>query len=163
MLRAEKGASGWPSPKPIPGVVEVANKYVDTHHVRLAGKPVIEVLFKRFEAALSAAGYLAMGGQIIDATIVAAPKQRNTDGEKCDIKEGRIPPEWVQKPARLRQAERRWGGFRLQEPCWHRSKGAATDASLGRHAPFVAEWGSPPRNSASPNWRQWFGQWSGRM
>ena len=34
-------------------------------------------------------GYLAMGGQIIDATIVAAPRQRNTDGEKARIKEGK--------------------------------------------------------------------------
>jgi hypothetical protein len=53
---------------------------------KLRGKPAIEVLFKRFDAALSAAGFLAMGGQIIDATIVAAPKQRNTDGEKREIK-----------------------------------------------------------------------------
>jgi transposase, IS5 family len=77
---------------------------------RLAGTPAIEVLFKRFEAALSAAGYLAMGGQIIDATIVAAPKQRNTDGEKRDIKEGRIPPEWAKQPAKLYQKDRdaRW-------------------------------------------------------
>src|ERR1700730_12296922 len=36
-------------------------------------KPAI-VLFKRFDAALAQAGFLAMGGQIIDATIVAAPK-----------------------------------------------------------------------------------------
>jgi IS5 family transposase len=43
---------------------------------RLAGQPAIEVLFARFDAALSTAGYLAMGGQIIDASIVAAPKQR---------------------------------------------------------------------------------------
>ena len=77
---------------------------------KLRGKPAIEVLFKRFEAALSAAGYLAMGGQIIDATIVAAPKQRNTDGEKRDIKEGRVPAEWAEKPAKLRQKDRdaRW-------------------------------------------------------
>jgi hypothetical protein len=27
-----------------------------------------------------------MGGQIIDASIVSAPKQRNTDGEKAEIK-----------------------------------------------------------------------------
>src|ERR1700747_901814 len=36
---------------------------------RLYGKPAIEVLFARFEGALSAAGFLAKGGQIIDATI----------------------------------------------------------------------------------------------
>src|ERR1700722_3718750 len=68
---------------------------------KLRGKPAIEVLFKRFDAALSAAGFLAMGGQIIDATIVAAPKQRNTDGEKREIKEGRIPTEGAKKPAKL--------------------------------------------------------------
>jgi IS5 family transposase len=77
---------------------------------RLGGKPAIEVLFARFETALSAAGFLAKGGQIIDATIVAAPKQHNTDGEKRDIKEGRIPAEWANKPAKLRQKDRdaRW-------------------------------------------------------
>src|SRR3954452_24260965 len=42
----------------------------------------IEVLFARFDA-LRAAGYLAMSGQILDASIVAAPKQRNTEAEKA--------------------------------------------------------------------------------
>jgi IS5 family transposase len=76
----------------------------------LAGKPAIEALFERFDAALSAAGFFAMSGQIIDASIVAAPKQRNTDGEKRDIKAGRIPPQWAAKPAKLRQKDRdaRW-------------------------------------------------------
>ena len=39
---------------------------------------VIDALFHRFDAALRASGYLTMGGQIIDASIVAPPKQRNT-------------------------------------------------------------------------------------
>ena len=42
------------------------------------GEPAVGVLFKRFDATVKASGYLALGGQIIDATIVAAPKQRNT-------------------------------------------------------------------------------------
>ena len=77
---------------------------------RLSGKPAMEALFERFDAALSAAGFLAMSGQIIDASIVAAPKQRNTDGEKREIKEGRIPADWAQNPAKLRQKDRdaRW-------------------------------------------------------
>jgi transposase, IS5 family len=77
---------------------------------RIAGRPAIEVVFERFEAVLSAAGFLAMGGQIIDASIVAAPKQRNSEGEKRDIKQGRIPPAWAGKPAKLRQKDRdaRW-------------------------------------------------------
>jgi transposase, IS5 family len=73
-------------------------------------KPAIEVLFQRYDGALKKAGFLAMGGQIIDATIVAAPKQRNTDGEKRTIKEGGIPGDWKAKPAKLAQKDRdaRW-------------------------------------------------------
>jgi hypothetical protein len=53
--------------------------------------------------------YLAMGGQIVDATIVAAPKQRNTKDEKQTIMEG-IPDDWTAKPAKLRQkdSDARW-------------------------------------------------------
>jgi hypothetical protein len=39
---------------------------------------------------LRQAGYIAMSGQIVDASLVAAPRQRNTDDEKKAIKEGRI-------------------------------------------------------------------------
>jgi IS5 family transposase len=80
----------------------------------IEGKPAIEVLFKRFDAALTKAGFLVMGGQIIrqiiDATIVAAPKQRNTAAEKRDIWEGRVPEDWKRHPAKLRQKDRdaRW-------------------------------------------------------
>jgi len=41
---------------------------------QIEGKPAIEVLFARFDAALRQAGFLAMSGQIIDVSIVAAPK-----------------------------------------------------------------------------------------
>jgi len=70
----------------------------------------VDNLFARFDKHLTKAGYLAMGGQIVDATIVAAPKQRNTDAEKADIKAGKIPDEWKDKPAKLRQKDRdaRW-------------------------------------------------------
>jgi IS5 family transposase len=39
----------------------------------------VQALFSRFDATPKAAGYPAMGGQIVDATIVATPKQRNTE------------------------------------------------------------------------------------
>src|SRR6201982_4339808 len=38
---------------------------------RIAGKPAIQLLFERFNATLTAAGFLAMSGQIIDASIVS--------------------------------------------------------------------------------------------
>ena len=77
---------------------------------RINAQPAIEVLFRAYEAALTKAGFLAMGGQIVDASIIAAPKQRNTDGEKAEIKAGRIPEAWKDKPAKLAQKDRdaRW-------------------------------------------------------
>jgi len=51
-----------------------------------------------------------MSGQIVDATIMAAPKQRNTIEEKQAIRQGRIPEDWKDRPARLAQKDRdaRW-------------------------------------------------------
>ena len=67
-------------------------------------------LFEQFDAMLRQAGYIAMSGQIVDASLVAAPRQRNTDDEKKAIKEDRIPPNWKAKPAKLRHKDRdaRW-------------------------------------------------------
>lgn len=77
---------------------------------RLVKAKAIDKLFARFDAALTDRGYLAMGGQIIDATVVPAPKQRNTDEEKAAIKQGKIPERWKEKPAKVRQKDRdaRW-------------------------------------------------------
>ena len=77
---------------------------------KLTRAGAIKPLFDRFDAALRQAGYLAMGGQIIDATLVAAPRQRNTQEEKTAIRQGRIPEDWKAKPAKLRQKDRdaRW-------------------------------------------------------
>ena len=61
---------------------------------RLMKAGAIEALFTRFDLAIRAAGYIPMSGQIIDASLVSAPKQRNTDAEKKDVKEGRIPEDW---------------------------------------------------------------------
>jgi len=75
---------------------------------RLVAAKAIDKLFARFDAVLKDRGYLAMGGQIIDASVVPAPKQRNTEEEKAAIKEGRVPESW--KPAKVRQKDRdaRW-------------------------------------------------------
>jgi transposase, IS5 family len=54
---------------------------------KLTRAGAIEPLFTRFDAALRASGYIAMSGQIVDATLVAAPKQRNTQEEKRAIKD----------------------------------------------------------------------------
>ena len=70
----------------------------------------LDALFARFDMALRASGFLAMSGQIVDATIVAAPKQRNTLEEKKAIRDSRIPEGWTDKPKKLAQKDRdaRW-------------------------------------------------------
>jgi len=58
---------------------------------RLRKAGVIEELFEMFEAYLRSQGLQARGGQIIDATLVPVPKQRNTREENKEIKAGRLP------------------------------------------------------------------------
>jgi IS5 family transposase len=76
----------------------------------IAGRPAIEVLFSAYDTAVRQAGFLAMGGQIVDATVVVAPKQRNTEAEKAELKAGRVPDAWRAQPAKLAQKDRdaRW-------------------------------------------------------
>lgn len=47
-----------------------------------------------------------MGGQIVDASIIAAPRQRMTDGERETVKGGGIPKDWKAKPRKLAQKDR---------------------------------------------------------
>lgn len=76
----------------------------------LAKTGAVEGLFNLFDGYLKAQGYLAMGGQIIDATIVAAPRQRNSRDDNAAVKSGETPAEWEKKPAKNRQKDKdaRW-------------------------------------------------------
>src|SRR5690606_33120012 len=56
---------------------------------KLTETKTITVLFGSFDHRLRTNGYLAMGGQIVDATLVAAPKQRNAQEERDAIKAGK--------------------------------------------------------------------------
>jgi len=61
---------------------------------RLKEMNLVEILFARFHEQLAQRGYVARAGQMIDATFVEAPKQRNTREENALIKEGAVPIEW---------------------------------------------------------------------
>jgi len=71
---------------------------------------VIEVLFDVFREQLEATGLLAHEGQIVDASFVEVPRQRNTREENATIKAGGIPEEWKNDPAKLQQkdTDARW-------------------------------------------------------
>ena len=77
---------------------------------KLAKAGLIEKLFERFDQHLAAQGYMARGGQMVDATIVPVPKQRNSRDENETVKAGQTPAGWEKKPTKLRQKDRdaRW-------------------------------------------------------
>jgi IS5 family transposase len=77
---------------------------------QLVQAEVVEELFDAFDAYLKAEGWLAMGGQMIDASIVPVPKQRNDRDENTAIKAGETPEGWADKPAKTRQkdTDARW-------------------------------------------------------
>ncbi|SDA36972.1 IS5 family transposase [Sphingomonas sp. NFR15] len=78
---------------------------------RLTATGALDTVFADFDRQLKARGYLPMGGQIVDATLVAAPKQRNTEAEKAAVKEGKSAAEiWPDEPAKARQkdTDARW-------------------------------------------------------
>jgi IS5 family transposase len=119
---------------------------------RLTRAGAIEALFARFDRAIREAGYIPMSGQIVDASMVAAPKQRNTDSEKKAVREGRIPEEWTAKPAKLCQKDRdaRWtlvfGKARLREDGTKHADiaipvfGYKSHASIDRRHGFIRKW-----------------------
>jgi transposase, IS5 family len=119
---------------------------------RLTRAGAIEALFARFDRAIREAGYIPMSGQIVDASLVSAPKQRNTDEEKKAIKEGRIPEDWKAKPAKLRQkdCDARWtlvfGKARLREDGTRHADiaipvfGYKSHASIDRRHGFIRKW-----------------------
>jgi len=77
---------------------------------RLIQADLIEVLFTAFNDFLTARGFAAHKGQIIDASIVAAPRQRNKHDENVKIKDGQAVEEWAEKPCKQRQkdVDARW-------------------------------------------------------
>ena len=69
---------------------------------------LVEKLFKQFDKFLSESGFSAKKGQIIDASIVAAPKQRNSREENKAIKDGNIPQSWSGNKKRQKDTDARW-------------------------------------------------------
>ena len=72
---------------------------------RLKEKGVVERLFDRFDRQLEARGTLALGGQIMDASIVEDPRRRNSREEKETIKSGKPSSHWKGNPNKLAQKD----------------------------------------------------------
>jgi IS5 family transposase len=68
----------------------------------------IERLFARFDAVLRDAGYLAMSGQIVDASVVPARRPRLTRGEKDTVRGGGVPAGWAPAKRAQMDTDGRW-------------------------------------------------------
>jgi IS5 family transposase len=66
-----------------------------------------EELFRQFDGYPSRQGYIAQGGQILDASIVPVPKNRNTREENKTIKSGEVPEDWKDKRSK-KDVDARW-------------------------------------------------------
>jgi hypothetical protein len=92
--------SGWHDPVP-------DAKTIWLYRDQLARAVAAEKLFARLDALLRAKGWLAMGGQIIDPTVIEAIRPRLTQAEKDTLKKwrhaGRVDA-GAAGPDRLRQA-----------------------------------------------------------
>lgn len=69
---------------------------------------IMAQLFERFERYLRQQGYQARKGQIVDATIVPVPRQRNTREENQQIKAGETPEQWSSEKVRQKDVDARW-------------------------------------------------------
>ena len=78
---------------------------------RLTEVGTVKRVMKAFDWQLQKKGYIPMSGQIVDATLVLAPKQRNTEDEKAAVKAGKPAKEiWPDKPNKAVQkdVDARW-------------------------------------------------------
>ena len=80
-------------------------KTVWLYREKLAQAGMVKTLFDNFDGYLRDNGHLAMGGQIVDASIVPVPKQRNTREENEAIKAGKTPKGWNKKPRKKRHKD----------------------------------------------------------
>ena len=88
------------------------SKTIWTFRNSLGKLNLVTVLFARFNAQLAEHGYAARAGQMIDATFIEVPKQRNSREENIQIKEGQVPEGWdhvdAQAKRRQKDTDARW-------------------------------------------------------
>jgi IS5 family transposase len=77
---------------------------------KLTQTKLFEKLFTTFNEFLAARGFITRKGNIIDASFVEVPRQRNKVGENEAIKQGQAPEGWENNPKRLshKDLDARW-------------------------------------------------------
>jgi IS5 family transposase len=75
---------------------------------QLTEHKLVDNLFEQFSEQLNKAGFIARKGQMIDASIIPAPIQRNTRDENQQIKSGEIPEDWSKNKRSQKDTDARW-------------------------------------------------------
>jgi IS5 family transposase len=75
---------------------------------QLGQAKLVKRLFKKFDWYLREQGFQARKGQIVDASIVSVPIQRNSRDENRQIKEGEAPRDWSKAKRRQKDVHARW-------------------------------------------------------
>lgn len=125
------------------------SKTVWSFRERLVDLGLVEILFELFLKELAILNLVVHEGKIIDASFVEVPRQRNTREENKQIKQGEIPLQWIDNPAKLSQkdTDARWTkkdgvsyyGYKNHAKCDEKSKFITgykvTDASVHDSGP----------------------------
>jgi IS5 family transposase len=83
-------------------------KTIWLYRERLKQRGLVDDLFGGVLDQIEQAGYIARKGQIVDAAIVSAPRQRNRRDENAQIKKGEIPEDWSEAKRRQKDTQARW-------------------------------------------------------
>ena len=75
---------------------------------QLGEAKLVKRLFKKFDRYLREQGFKVRKGQIVDASIISVPIQRNSREENKQIKEGTIPESWSEAKRRQKDVHARW-------------------------------------------------------
>ncbi|NJM00062.1 MAG: transposase, partial [Synechococcaceae cyanobacterium SM2_3_2] len=68
---------------------------------QLTKSDLVQDLSHRFDEYLQKSGYATQAGQIVDATLVPVPKQRNSRHENAGVKAGKVPGSWQDTSKKL--------------------------------------------------------------
>jgi IS5 family transposase len=83
-------------------------KTIWLYREQLTRAGAVERRFERFDAALREAGYLAMSGQIVDATVIEARRPRLSESAKATVKGGGVPETWSPAKRAQMDTDGRW-------------------------------------------------------
>lgn len=78
------------------------------HFENRVGQAGAQALFGEMAEQLARKGFIARGGQIIDATLVKAPVQRNSRQENEQVRQGNVPEDWNDARRRQKDVDASW-------------------------------------------------------